>query len=111
MSRTAAPSLPSAPTLHASALLEVARAIAPADDASAVSFKPHPAQPGELRWYARIDDKEIEVADRSPLLHEGEVILPASRTFISARLADNPVLMMTRSPGSINVVMSSRTGR
>jgi hypothetical protein len=54
---------------------------------------PHePAEPGEIRWFARIDDKEIEVADGEPFEHEGETIYPISRTFIRATLDDNPYL-------------------
>lgn len=53
---------------------------------------PRPAMPGELRWYATVDGKEVECADETPFEHEGEVIRPRSRTFIPARLDDNPHL-------------------
>lgn len=56
---------------------------------------PHPAQPGELRWFAMVDGEEIEVADGTPFDHNGEAILPQSRTFIPSRISDNPHLMGT----------------
>ncbi len=56
---------------------------------------PHPANPGELRYYAMVDGKEVERPDGSPFRHKDEVIKPRSRTFIPARLADNPFLMAT----------------
>ena len=40
------------------------------------------AKPGELRWYARIDDKDTEVDGPEPFMHNGEEITPLSRTFI-----------------------------
>jgi hypothetical protein len=51
---------------------------------------PNPAQPGELRWFVTIDDKDIEVPDASPYEHNGEMLKPRSRTFIPAKLSDNP---------------------
>ena len=56
---------------------------------------PNPAAPGELRWYATVDGKEIECDDGSPFDHDGETIQPRSRTFIPARLEDNPHLADT----------------
>lgn len=56
---------------------------------------PYPADPGELRWYAMVDDKEIDVGDGAPFSYKGEVITPRSRTFIPAFLADNPVYAAT----------------
>lgn len=53
---------------------------------------PAPAAPGELRWYATIDGKETECKDGTPFEHNGEKIKPLSRTFIPARLEDNPYL-------------------
>jgi hypothetical protein len=50
---------------------------------------PHPAKPGELRWYATIDGKETEIKSGAPFEHAGETIIPRSRTFIPARLDDN----------------------
>lgn len=53
---------------------------------------PDPAAPGELRWFARVDDDVIEVETGEPFEHKGETIYPRSRTFIPARLSDNPFL-------------------
>jgi hypothetical protein len=53
---------------------------------------PNPAAPGELRWYATIDGKEAERPDGTPFEHEGETLKPLSRSFIPARLDDNPHL-------------------
>jgi hypothetical protein len=55
----------------------------------------HPAEPGELRWFAMIDGKDVEVAGPEPITHKSEVIRPLSRTFIPARLHDNPDLERT----------------
>lgn len=51
---------------------------------------PDPARPGELRWYATIDGQEQEFRTGEPIEHGGETIYPRSRTFIPARLEDNP---------------------
>ncbi len=56
---------------------------------------PNPAKPGELRWYATIDGKETEVDSGNPFEHNGETIRPLSRTFIPAKLQDNPHLANT----------------
>jgi hypothetical protein len=53
---------------------------------------PDPALPGELRWYATLEGKSVPVAGPEPFTHHGEDIIPRSRTFIPARLADNPYL-------------------
>lgn len=54
---------------------------------------PDPAMPGALRWYAVIDGKDVEVEGPEPFEHGGEEIRPKSRTFIPARVQDNPYLM------------------
>ncbi len=56
---------------------------------------PCPALPGELRWFANLDGKEVELAGGTPFTHQGEQILPQSRTFIPSRVTDNPYLMGT----------------
>jgi hypothetical protein len=57
---------------------------------------PRPARPGELRWYAVTKDgEEVERPDGSPFEQGGEVVTPRSRTFIPARLLDNPHLLAT----------------
>lgn len=55
----------------------------------------NPAAPGELRWFAMIDGKEVEVADDGVFVHGGELVIPQSRTFIPSRVTDNPYLMGT----------------
>lgn len=56
---------------------------------------PNPANPGELRWFASIDGEDVEVETGEPFKHRGELIVPRSRTFIAARVTDNPYLMGT----------------
>lgn len=56
---------------------------------------PNPAEPGEIRWFARLDDKDVEVEDGTPFEHDGEMVAPLSRTFFPARLEDNPILDAT----------------
>lgn len=55
----------------------------------------YPEIPGKLRWYAVIDEKDVEVADGTPFMNGGEEIVPLSRTFIPARIEDNPIYMQT----------------
>lgn len=59
------------------------------------SQHPNPAKPGELRWFAVIDGKDIEVEDNAPFYHGKELIEPRSRSFIPAMLDDNPYLRET----------------
>ena len=71
---------------------------------------PNPALPGELRWFTTIAGKDLEVETNAPfVLEDGEpqyvfdpllykteeIIIPKSRTFIPARLTDNPYYMAT----------------
>jgi len=57
---------------------------------------PRPARPGELRWYtAGSDGEDIEVDGRGPHLVHGESVVARSRTYIAARLTDNPDLART----------------
>jgi len=56
---------------------------------------PHPAVPGELRWFATIDGKDVEVPSGEPINYQGETIRPMSRTFVPSRVSDNPFLMGT----------------
>ena len=55
---------------------------------------PNPAQPGELRWYSTIDGKDVET-EQTPFKIKGQIVHPRSRTFIPARLSDNPFLSAT----------------
>lgn len=57
---------------------------------------PRPAKDGELRWYTSGEDgKEIEVDGPGPHVIGGEQVIARSRTFIRARLSDNPDLAAT----------------
>lgn len=56
---------------------------------------PNPAEPGELRYFATVDGKDVEVDSGKPFTHNGELITPLSRTFIPSRISDNPYLMGT----------------
>jgi hypothetical protein len=54
---------------------------------------PNPAKSGEIRWFATIDDKEREVDGPGPVTDsKGRKVRPMSRTFIAARVGDNPDL-------------------
>lgn len=53
---------------------------------------PCPAKPGELRWYTTLDDQLVWLDGPEPFVHKGERIVPRSRTFIPAKLKDNPIL-------------------
>lgn len=54
---------------------------------------PNPAKPGELRWFTVLDNREVELENGAPFLHKGERISPKSRTFVPARVEDNPYYM------------------
>lgn len=59
---------------------------------------PNPAKPGELRWYVTdMEGKDVEVVGPEPYTLPGtnKTLKPLSRTFIPARLADNPFLART----------------
>lgn len=56
---------------------------------------PNPAKSGEIRWFAGIDGKDVEVKSGGAFLHKGELIKPLSRSFILAKLGDNPYLRDT----------------
>lgn len=60
-----------------------------------VDEHPNPARPGELRWFATIDGKDVEVEGPASFEHKGETITPLSRTFIPSSVADNPYLTGT----------------
>ncbi len=53
----------------------------------------HPAKPCELRWFTTLGGKDTEVEDGRPFKYKGELIIPRSRTFIPARVEDNPYYM------------------
>lgn len=53
----------------------------------------NPAAPGELRWYTTGEDgHEIEVDGPGPHVIGGDLVTARSRTFIPAKLSDNPDL-------------------
>jgi hypothetical protein len=56
---------------------------------------PNPATPGELRWFTTIAGRDQEMPNGDPVLIDGELVTPRSRTFIPARVADNPALLGT----------------
>lgn len=71
---------------------------------------PNPAKPGELRWFTTLEEVDVEVPDGRPfVVVDGEfvykfnpddftpeqIIQPKSRTFIPARIVDNPYYMAT----------------
>jgi hypothetical protein len=53
------------------------------------------AKPGELRWFAMVDAKEVEREDGRCFSWKKETITPRSRTFLPALVQDNPYLMST----------------
>lgn len=71
---------------------------------------PNPAQPGELRWFAMVNGRDIEVPDgKRFVMQDGErvyefdakafkptdILTPQSRTFIPSKISDNPHLYGT----------------
>lgn len=71
----------------------------------------NPAMPGELRYFATVNGKEVEVPDNRPFVLfrkeepiydfdptdylPTEIVTPMSRTFIPSRITDNPYLLGT----------------
>lgn len=53
------------------------------------------AASGELRYFCRIDNKDVEVSDSEPYIFEGATYYPQSRTFFAAKVEDNPIYMHT----------------
>lgn len=57
---------------------------------------PNPAKPGELRWYVMgAKGEDVEVPDSTPVLVDGELMQPKSRTFIPSSVDDNLFLLST----------------
>lgn len=54
---------------------------------------PNPAKPGELRWFTTIKGESVELPGPDPVEIDGRIVKPRSRTFIAAKLEDNPALM------------------
>lgn len=56
----------------------------------------YPTAPGQLRWYTSDENgEEVEVEGRGPHLIGGNEVFARSRTFIPAKLSDNPFLAGT----------------
>jgi hypothetical protein len=53
----------------------------------------NPARPGELRWFTTIAGEDVELPGPDPVEIDGRTVQPRSRTFIAAKLEDNPALM------------------
>lgn len=57
---------------------------------------PNPAKPGELRWFVTVREGsrtvDLEVDGPQVVQRDGEELIPHSRTFIPARLTDNPFI-------------------
>jgi hypothetical protein len=56
---------------------------------------PNPAKDGELRWYIRVGDVDVEFDGPGPHEVRGKMVRATSRTFIRSRLEDNPDLAET----------------
>jgi hypothetical protein len=54
---------------------------------------PNPASSGELRWFTTIKGEDVELPGPDPIEVDGRIVKPRSRSFIGARLEDNPALM------------------
>lgn len=54
---------------------------------------PNPARPGELRWFTTINGEDVELPGPDAIEIDGRTVRPRSRTFIAAKLEDNPALM------------------
>jgi hypothetical protein len=51
---------------------------------------PNPAKDGELRWFITVGDEDVEVLSEEEIEIDGQFYSPQSRTFISAKVDDNP---------------------
>lgn len=63
-------------------------------------YKGKKAESGEIRWFAMLDGKDVEVENGQPFVHtyedgKTEKIQPQSRTFILSKVQDNAFLMAT----------------
>lgn len=61
---------------------------------------PHPAAPGELRYFTMIRGDDVELPNGDSIEVDGEIVRPRSRTFLPAKYTDNPALRDT-SYGSV----------
>lgn len=51
---------------------------------------PHPAKPGELRWFVAVGEEDVEVPGPEEIEFKGEMRKPHSRTYIPSILTENP---------------------
>ncbi len=65
---------------------------------------PNPARPGELRWFTTIDGKDMECPSGEPFMHDGECIIPRSRTFIPSAIDDNAYLRDSGYKGTLQAM-------
>lgn len=65
---------------------------------------PNPAEDGEIRWYIRKDDMDVEVPNGEPVLINNVEYKPQSRTFFHAKVEDNPVLLRTNYRDQLNTL-------
>lgn len=68
---------------------------------------PKPAKPGEIRWFVTDPDgKDVEVAGPAPHQFPDTVraVMPKSRSFIPASLADNPFLVRTKYQATLDAL-------
>jgi len=56
---------------------------------------PNPAKPGELRWFTTVNGEDKEMPNGDPVLIDGQLVKPLSRTFIPSAVTDNPFLLET----------------
>jgi len=64
----------------------------------------NPAQDGELRWFIRKNDADVEVSSGEQVSIDGIEYKPQSRTFFHARVEDNPVLLRTNYRDQLNTL-------
>jgi hypothetical protein len=64
----------------------------------------NPARDGELRWFIRHKDEDVEVESGEPVEIDGQTYKPQSRTFFRARVEDNPALMETDYRDQLNML-------
>jgi hypothetical protein len=64
-----------------------------------------PAKPGELRWFVTDPDgRDMEVDSSLPITLNGQTYIPTSRTFIPAKLKDNPFYANTNYQASLDAL-------
>jgi len=64
----------------------------------------NPARDGEIRYYIRKDDADIEVNSNKPVEIDGVMYKPQSRTFFHAKVEDNPALLRANYRDQLNML-------